>query len=109
MRELGVNVFESDLKRIEIEVIARQKNGKYMKFYRPLDAVVITNMYKEEYINYWARQYYNEPEKREIIEKACIDKFENGLTDTETMAELIRNSKDREQEKKEYLKLLGVV
>jgi len=100
------NVFKSDLKRIEIEVITKQNNGKYMKFYRPLNAIVITDMTQKQYIDYWTKQYADDKEQMQIIRIACINKFVNGLTDAEEMIKLINNSNDNEKYKQEALRLL---
>lgn len=104
----GETIFKNDLLRIENDIIARQRNGKYMKFYKPLNAIVLLNMTQKQYMDYWINLYHNDYDKMQIIGQACIEKFENGLTDAGTMIELILNSKDKTKDRAEALRLLGV-
>ena len=99
--------FEKDLKFIERELIARQINGKYIKFNKDINAVAILNMTKYEYLDYWSKQYEDNIEKMEKIIEICNDKFENNLVSREEMIELVLNSKDNTKDKPEALRLLG--
>lgn len=102
-----------DLNFIENEIIARQykkdeETGefKYVKFSRALKCVVVINLTKKQYINYWTAQYKNYPDQLKTILEKIDDKFENGLIPAEEMIKMIKESKDFESEKKNALRVL---
>lgn len=105
-----------DLKYIEEDVIAKQfkedKNAgedekeKFVKFCKPLNAIGIIDMTKKQYKKYWNTQYLTFPKEKEIILQAVEQKFKNGLTNTDEMIQIIKDSKDYETEKKKAIKLL---
>lgn len=113
-----------DLEYIKTDIIAKQpeinKNYKreeteqdkidakyfYIKFSKILDAVAVMNMTKKQYKGYWNTQYKDYPDKLEIVLNAIDEKFNNGLTDRKEMIEIIRKSKDFQEEKKKAILLL---
>lgn len=98
---------DRDLKYIKGEIISKQVDGKYMKYSKILKATSVIGLTKEQYLNYWKQKYKNTEYTDEIIQ-CCLDKFDTGLTDTQTMIRLIKNSKERPMEKIKALKLLKV-
>ena len=107
----SIKDIERDLRFIESEIIAKQYEKdkitgeeRYVKYSRALKCVVAINLTKKQYVNYWTAQYKSYPEQLKRILKKIDDKFENGLISAEEMAELVRQSKDFESEKKSALK-----
>lgn len=97
---------EKDLNFIKNEIIAKQVDGNFLKYCEPIKAVTITGLSKQQYINYWKVKYKNTEDVDRIV-NCCKDKLENGLTDTQTMINLIKYSKDLPKEKTKAIKLLG--
>ena len=99
---------KKDLEYIKDEIISKQKNGKYLKWSKLLNAVSVMNIGFGQYINYWEKQYIDADEESVIlIREACIEKLTNGLTDPNIMMQMIADSKDFKSEKKQAIKLLG--
>lgn len=95
---------EKDLKFIKGEVFAKQKNGKYCKISKVLKCIIITNMTKEQHINYWMNTYRKRPkEEQEAILKAINWKLDDDLISLDKAIEIEENSKEIEKEKKKVL------
>lgn len=103
-----LNNLEKDIKYIDATIISPQKeDGYYCKYSRILKSVVVTDMTKDSYLNYWMKKYKYEPlESQQKIIQACSEKLTNGLISTEEMIELVKNSNDRPSEIKKVLSLL---
>ena len=98
--------YENDIKYIENELIAKQPNGKYCKYSRPLGMVANYNFEKSDYDRYWKNCYkYDEEHYKEIV-KAIDDKFSTGLISTDEMINLIEKSKDKTKDKVQALEAL---
>lgn len=107
---------KKDLEYIKNDILAKQfeedskapndEKEKFIKFSRQLNAFTVIDLTKRQYKKYWNTQYTNYPDKIEEIFEAIDDKFNNGLTSTEEMIEIIKNSKDNENEKKKAIDLL---
>ena len=100
---------ENDLKYIENLIIAKQNNGKYCKFSKILNTIVIVDMTENDFITYWLMRYkFNSEEDISRIIEACKNKIQNGLITKEKMIDLVINSKDVDSEKVKILSKLGV-
>lgn len=101
--------FEEDLKYIEKDILAKQRNNNYIKFSRLLGEVAIIDMTQSQYINYWTSKYKNAKQEHlnQIID-ACNRKFIEGLISPEEMKTLIIKSKDTTKEKQKALEYLGI-
>lgn len=97
---------ERDLAFIKNEIIAKQTDGNFIKYCEPIKAITITGLSEHQYINYWKVKYKNKEDIDRIV-SCCKDKLENGLTDTQTMINLIKYSEDIPKEKTKAIKLLG--
>ena len=98
--------FNKDLYTIENDLITKQKDGKYCKFSRLLNQVVIIGLTKEQYIKYYQSRWVGDDEKQKILLEACEAKFNNGLISNNEMIELINNSDDDIVDKPNALKKL---
>lgn len=109
---------ERDLKYIENDIIAQQKNGLYCKFSRLANTITITNLTKEVHLKYWIGVYkvkYS-PDKPETAEKyymaekilidAINDKFNNKLNTLEEVIDLENKSHDCKKEKDRLFKAI---
>ena len=72
---------EKDIKYIQEDIIAYQKNGLICKISKPLNCITVTNLSKDKYIKYWQTGYKG---KRDVesgrfdqITRACEDKLLN--------------------------------
>lgn len=100
--------FNKDLKFIENEVITKQADGRYCKYSTALKAVVVTNMERNAYIDYWSKLYSDKPKYMldQIIEQ-CNKKLDEGLISNDEMIDLITNSKDVKSEKVNAIKAIN--
>lgn len=96
-----------DKKYIQEDLIAKQIDGNYCKFSRPLHAVAVIGLTSMQYLKYWENRYKNHPQYYDEIMQVCIDKLNNNLVSNEDMIEMIQNSKDIKSEKEKAIKLLG--
>ena len=100
---------QKDLNYIKNDIIAKQHNGNYCKFSKLLDAISISDFTLEYYLKYWTSSSKSRKLTEEDIaqiELTILEKFMNGLTDKDTMINLIKNSSDCEKEKTKYLNLM---
>lgn len=97
---------KKDIAYIRGEVLARQKNGKYCKYSKVLRSVIVTNLTKEQHINYWKGLYKKSSNSKycRLILKEINEKLENGLTDLDKIVELERLSTDSEKEKEKVIR-----
>lgn len=106
-------VLKEDLDYIKNDIIAKQKNGLFCKYSRLGKFITVTNLSKETHLNYWLSNYKNKynpekyPEKYKIIKEtltsAIDDKFENGLTDLDTIIYLEKMSSDSDSVKNKLI------
>ena len=54
--------FNRDLKFIENEVMTKQADGRYCKYSTSLKAVIVTNLERNSYIEYWSKLYSDKPQ-----------------------------------------------
>lgn len=97
---------EEDIRYINSDIIAKLKNGSYCKFSRALNAISILQITKEQYIKYWQMLYKNNELGLKLILEACESKFNNGLTTKKEMLELLKNSSDIADERKQVQLML---
>ena len=98
--------FDIDKKYIQNSIMTQQPNGNYMKFSRLLNAVVVMNETKTDYIKYWYNRYKNEPVYRAAIIDECENKLATGLIPLDEMIHKIETSKDYTKEKVKALAYL---
>ena len=104
--ELNENKLNEDIEYINNELLAKLKNGSYCKFSRVLNSISILQITKEQYIKYWRMSYKNnEADLKKIIE-ACENKFSNGILSKDEMLELLKSSKDIEEERQQVIIML---
>lgn len=94
---------QKDLKYIEEDILAYQKNGLICKICKPLSCITVTNMTKDRYLKYWQNNYKgkqdHESGRFDQITKACEDKLLNGMHSLDEVIEIELNSKDSKKEK----------
>lgn len=111
-----VRELDKDLKYIENDIIAKQKNGLYCKYSKMTKSITVTNLSKENHLKYWLGiykiKYKPEEQTEQFIEASsaityAIDKkFKSGLISLDEIIELENNSKDTDKEKKKILEII---
>lgn len=98
---------EKDIRYIQEDMIAYQKNGLICKVSKPLNCITITNLSKDRYIKYWQTGYKG---KRDVesgrfdkITKACEDKLLNNMYSLDKIIEIELSSKDLDSEKQKLI------
>jgi len=110
---------QRDINFINSEIIAQNDDGTYTKYSNALKAVSVIGMTKENYVDFWTKQYNKpkyaneqlsdeEKERLATILTVVEEKFESGLTDKNTMINLIQSSNDYTKDKMHALELLGI-
>lgn len=94
---------QKDIKYIQEDIIAYQKNGLICKWCKPINCITVTNMTKDRYIKFWQNAYKTKQDKEsgrfDKITQVCLDKLENGMTDLDIIIDLESKSKDLEKSK----------
>lgn len=100
---------EADLEYVKQDVIARQENGKYCKYSKVAKSITVTNTTISKYLLYWTNQAISKKASEEYIEellRVIIAKFNDELTDLDKMVELERESDDKEEDKRDIIKII---
>ena len=94
----GEKSFQGDLEYIRNDVIAKQKNGAYCKFSRPLQCITKYDITEESYRKYWLDQYkHSSKERKDAILKEINEKFKDcNLTDLDKLIELQKQCNDKD-------------
>lgn len=83
-----------------------EKEKLYVKFSKIINSVVIINMPKKQYVNYWKTQYKDYPDKLKEVLQVVEEKFKTGIISNKEMIIIILKSKDFDSEKRTAIKNL---
>ena len=61
---------------------------------------------KQDYIDFWEKQYSKTPKEMNEIINVCKNKLSNNLISIDEMIDLVKNSKDTHDEKIKILRFL---
>lgn len=98
--------FKSDVNYIRNEIITELYDGTYMKYSKILKSVVVLDLTKEKYINYWSNLYHNNKMYLPQIMKEVEDLFEYRLYDNTTFLKLVEIGKDNTKDKEKVINKL---
>ncbi len=89
------SLFEDTIKMIKTDILVEQKNPNFiMKWCVPLNCVSVYNQSKINYISYCCHHFRRYPEYVRLIEEACEEKFNSGMTPRDEFIKRVLNGKD---------------
>ena len=97
---------KKDIEFINNEIMCENNQGLLCKYNKSIKAVTIYGKEKQDYIDFWEKQYSKTPKEMNEIINVCKNKLSNNLISVDEMINLVRNSKDTHNEKIKILQFL---
>lgn len=98
--------FQKDTEFINNEIMCENSQGLLCKYNKSIKAVTVYGNGKQDYINFWKKQYSKTPIERDKIIEICKNKLNNNLISSDEMIDLVKNSKDNDKEIIKIIKFL---